>query len=153
MAADVMDEREYPLIQITSDDIAEANRLSLACPICGSGVENNAGNGALTPIVCEKCGTLYHRACWEQGGGKCAVLGCGHEKYYVYGRQLGPILRVKYTDLPAPSAVPGANGRDPGRRNRELKERQKREVERYRRPSLWSRFMRWLLEQIRINMD
>lgn len=143
-----MEEREYPLIQITSDDIAEANRLSLSCPICGSGVENNPETTALVPVVCEKCGTLYHRACWEQSGGKCAVLGCGHEKFHVYGRELGPVLRVKYTDLPTPSAV---NGRDPGRRTRELKERQKREVERYRRPGLLSRFLRWLLNQIRIN--
>lgn len=145
-----MEEREYPLIQITNEDITEANQLSLACPICGSGVENNPESAAFTPVVCEKCGTLYHRACWEQSGGKCAVLGCGHEKYHVYGRELGPILRVKYTDLPTPSAV---NGRDPGRRTRELKERQKREVERYRRPGLLSRFMRWLLNQIRINMS
>jgi hypothetical protein len=142
-----MNEREYPLIQITNDDIAEANRLSLSCPICGSGVENNAESAALTPVVCEKCGTLYHRACWEQSGGKCAVLGCGHDKYHVYGRELGPILRVKYTDLPTASAV---NGRDPGRRTRELKAQQKRQVEQMRRPGLLARLWQWLLDQIRV---
>jgi hypothetical protein len=145
-----MDEREYPLIQITNDDIVEANRLSLSCPICGSGVENNPESAALTPVVCDKCSTLYHRACWEQSGGKCAVLGCGHNQYHVFGHQLGPLLRVKYTDLPTPSSVSSANGRDPGRRTRELKERQKREVERYRRSGPLSYFMRWLLNQIRI---
>jgi hypothetical protein len=141
-----MDEQLHPLIQITADDIVEANRLSLHCPICAGAVENNLDGEVLRPVVCAKCGTLYHKACWEQSGGKCAILGCGHAKYRVYGRDYGPALKVKYTDLAAPSA----NGREPARATRRLKEEQKRQVERLRRPSLLARFWRWLLDQIKI---
>lgn len=140
-----MDEQELPLIQITEDDVAEANQLSLHCPICVSAVENNL-NGDLTPVVCAKCGTLYHKACWEQSGGKCAILGCSHDKFHVYGRSFGPALKVKYTDLPQQ-----VNGRSDSRRTRRLKEQQKREVEQLRRPGLLQRLWQWLLNQIRID--
>lgn len=141
-----MNEQEYPLIQITAEDIAEANRLSLNCPICASAVENNLDGEALRPVVCAKCGTLYHKLCWEQSGGKCAILGCGHDKYHVYGRMLGPALKVKYTDLPHPSA----NGGAPSRRTKRLKEQQRRQVEQLRRPSLLQRLWQWLLDQIKV---
>lgn len=142
-----MDEQENPLIQITDDDIKEANRLSLHCPICASAVENNPENQALIPVVCAECGTLYHKACWEQSGGKCAILGCDHNKYYIYGRNVEPTLTIKYTDLP----VPSANGRRGGsRQTKRLKDEQRRQVERMRRPGLWRRLWQWLLDQIRI---
>jgi hypothetical protein len=101
---------------------------------------------ALTPVVCARCGTLYHKQCWEQSG-RCAILGCGHDKYIVHGRDLGPAIKVKYTDLPAPSA----NGREPSRQTKRLKEQQRRQVEQLRRPTLLQRLWKWLLDQIRIN--
>src|SRR5687767_12103608 len=108
-----MDE-ELPLIHITADDIAEANRLSLNCPICAGAVENNiTNNDALTPVVCGRCQTLYHRACWGQNGSKCAILGCGHTQSYVYGSNSTRPLQIKYTDLPrdVPRQPASVNGR------------------------------------------
>lgn len=140
-----MDEQENPLIRITNNDISEANRLSLSCPICSNAVENHTDGEALIPVVCDQCGTLYHRLCWDQSGGKCAVLGCGSTKFHVHGTDLGPVLKVKYTDLPAHSA----NGRPSvNARNRKLKEEQRRQV---RNMTLFQRFWRWLLDQIKVN--
>lgn len=140
-----MDVQENPLIRITDNDISEANRLSLSCPICGNAVENHTDGEALVPVVCDKCGTLYHRACWEQSGGKCAVLGCGSVKFHIHGMDMGPVLKVKYTDLPAHSA----NGRpSTSAQTRRLKEEQRRQVQNM---TLFQRFWRWLLNQIKIN--
>ncbi len=140
-----MDAKEYPLIRITDTDIAQANQLSLSCPICGNAVENHTDGAALVPLVCDKCGTLYHRACWEQSGGKCAVLGCGSDKFHIYGKDTKPVLKVKYTDLPAPP-VNGRTG--PSAQTRRLKEEQRRQVQRM---TLFERFWKWLLDQIKIN--
>lgn len=140
-----MEEQEFPLIRITNNDISEANQLSLSCPICGSAVEDHVDGAALVPIICDQCGTLYHRACWEQSGGKCAVLGCGSTKFHIHGMDNTPVLKVKYTDLPAHSA----NGRPSiNAQNRRLKEEQRRQV---RNMTLFERFWRWLLNQIKIN--
>ncbi|MFN2137653.1 MAG: RING finger protein [Candidatus Promineifilaceae bacterium] len=141
-----MEEQQNPSLRITDDDIVEANRLSLHCPICASAVEKNIDGAAFIPVVCASCGTLYHKACWEQSGGKCAILGCGHDAYQVYGQDLGPALKLNYEDL----ARPSSNGRDPARTSRRLKEAQKREVEAMRRPGLLQRFFQWLLDQIRV---
>jgi hypothetical protein len=141
-----MEEQELPLIQITQDDIAEANRLSLHCPMCAGAVENHVDDEALRPVFCASCKTLYHKACWEQGGGKCAILGCDHDKYIVHGTYRKPILTISKADLP----VPSPNGRKPGRRTRRLKEQQRRQVEQLRRPSLLRRLWQWLLDQITI---
>lgn len=99
----------------------------------------------LQPVICAKCGTLYHKTCWEQGGGKCAVLGCGHDKFKVHGVPASPVLSIKYTDLPKPVV----NGRS-SQQTKRLKEQQRREVEQLRRPSLLQRLFKWLLDQIRI---
>ena len=141
----VMEEREYPPLRITEHDISEANQLSLSCPICGNAVENHTDGAALVPVVCDKCGTLYHRACWQQSGGKCAVLGCGSDKFHIYGLDTRPVLKVKYTDLPAPP-VNGRTG--PSAQTRRLKEEQRRQVQRM---TLFQRFWKWLLDQIKIN--
>ncbi len=138
-----MEEHENPFLRITEHDISEANQLSLSCPICGNAVENHTDGAALVPVVCDKCGTLYHRACWERSGGKCAVLGCGSDKFHIYGKNTKPVLKVKYTDLPAPSA----NGA-PSAQTRRLKEEQRRQVQRM---TLFQRFWKWLLDQIKIN--
>jgi hypothetical protein len=144
-----MDEQQNPLMRITADDIAEANQLSLHCPICASAVEKNVDGDELRPVVCASCGTLYHKACWERSGGKCAVLGCGHDKYRLYGRDLGPALQVHYDDIRR--AAPSTNGSGPSARTRRLKDEQKRQVEQLRRPGLLQRFFQWLLNQIRIS--
>lgn len=138
-----MTEHENPPIQITLDDVQAANQLSLHCPMCASAVERNVTDPDLQPVVCANCGTLYHKACWEQNGGKCAILGCNHSECHIYGVETAPILKIRYSDLPA------QNGRSPSRERR-LKEEQKRQVERLRRPGLLSRFWRWLLNQIQI---
>lgn len=146
-----MTEQENPFIQITVDDISEANRLSLHCPICGSPVENHAAEPALTPVVCGSCKTFYHQACWEQSGGKCAILGCDHEKYLVYGRSSKPALTISYSDLPT---MPTPNGRrGQTRRTKDLKREQQRQIEQLRRPGLLQRLWQWLLDQIRIGEE
>lgn len=139
-------ERELPLIQISADDIAEANRLSLHCPMCAGAVEDHVVDELLQPVLCAQCKTLYHRACWDQGGGKCAVLGCDHDKYIVYGMHRKPVLSISYADLPPVSP----NGDRPTRRNKRLKAEQRRQVEQLRRPSLLQKLWRWLLDQIQI---
>lgn len=141
-----MDARELPLIQITEKDIAEANRLSLHCPMCAGAVENNVDDEALYPVICANCKTLYHKACWEQGGGKCAILGCNHGKYIRHGTTTRPVLTIRPADLPEPSA----NGRKPSAHAKRLKAEQRRQVEQLRRPSLLRRLFQWLLDQIRI---
>ncbi len=140
-----MDEQEMPSLTITNSDIQAANQLSLHCPICANPVEKFVEERELLPVVCAKCGTLYHKVCWEQGGGKCAVLGCGHDKFKVYGTPTSPVLSIKYTDLPRPSA----NGRS-SQQTKRLKEEQRRQVEELRRPSLLARLFKWLLDQIKI---
>ena len=42
-------------IKITEEDIAEANRLSLSCPICASAVEKNTNNPSLRAVICANC--------------------------------------------------------------------------------------------------
>jgi hypothetical protein len=110
-------------IHITDEDIAEANRLSLSCPICASAVEKNITNDSLKPVICANCQTLYHRTCWEQNGGKCATLGCGHEESYPYGTELGPRLTISYSDLPKHVPKPTVS---PNGRSKELKAQEKR---------------------------
>lgn len=151
-AYDTMTEHENPPIQITLDDISEANRLSLHCPICASPVENNPEETALVPVVCGGCKTLYHRACWEQSGGKCAILGCNHDKYLVYGRPTKPEFIIRHSDIPA---APAPNGRPEriSQHTKELKREQQRQVEQLRRPSLLQRLWQWLLDQIRVGPD
>jgi Prokaryotic RING finger family 1 len=140
-----MDEQEMPPLTITNNDIQAANELSLHCPICANPVEKFVDGADLRPVVCAKCGTLYHKACWEQGGDKCAVLGCGHDKYNVHGAATNPVLSIKYTDLPRHSA----NGRSS--RTKRLKDEQRRQVEQMRRSgSLLRRLFQWLWDQIKV---
>jgi hypothetical protein len=118
-------------IQITTDDIAEANRLSLNCPICAGAVENHIDQDGLAPVVCAKCQTLYHHACWGQNGGKCAILGCGHDKCYPYGVDRGPLLKITHSDIPrdVPRMVTD--------RSKKLKEQERRMQREAKRRSFW----------------
>jgi hypothetical protein len=92
------------LITITTEDINEANQLSLHCPICVGPVERNVAEDDRRPVVCTRCDTLYHRACWEQNGGKCAILGCGHGECRPYGTQ-GHVLKITASDIPSDADV------------------------------------------------
>ncbi len=118
-------------IQITETDIAEANRLSLSCPICAGAVEKNVPEASLAPVVCLQCGTLYHKACWEQHGGKCAVLGCEHKEARPYGTDIGPRLTITNADISKHRPyAPSINGR-----TKRLKEQEK---QRQRESGFWS---------------
>jgi hypothetical protein len=137
-------EREEPLLHISEQDITEANRLSLSCPICASAVENNVDSSALMPVVCANCQTLYHRACWEQNGRKCAVLGCEHKTAQPYGTALGPRLIIKHSDLPRHvPRRPSPNGR-----YRALKEAEKRRQREETGGSFWNSLFQNILRAI-----
>lgn len=92
------------LITITPQDVREANQLSLACPICANPVERSSEHEQLRPVTCTRCGTLYHRVCWDQNGGKCAILGCGHTECRPFGTQ-GPVIKISAEDIPSEAEV------------------------------------------------
>lgn len=100
------------LLRITDADINEANQLSYACPICAGPVENSPAEAELSPVVCIDCDTLYHRACWEQNGGKCAILGCTSNEVRPYGVAAG-MITISVDDVPSELEV--------NRRNKRLK--------------------------------
>lgn len=137
-----MDEGSF--IRITDEDVAEANRLSLSCPICASAVEDNVDVAAIRPVVCSKCHTLYHKTCWEQNGNKCATLGCGHTECYPYGTEIGPRLKIRYSDLP--KHVPQAAS--PNGRFKELKEQQRRLQEQASAGEFWKSLFSRILRAI-----
>lgn len=117
------------LLRITADDIAEANRLSLNCPICAGAVEKHTRAAGMAPVFCTECQTLYHEACWEQNGGKCAILGCESTTYRRHGAvDLGPVLTIEQKDIPrvAPRPGPSLNGRT--KRLKQDEQRMHREV-------------------------
>ena len=141
------DVTEAPLIHISLDDIAEANMLSLHCPICAGPVENYTEEPALQPVVCGKCGTLYHRICWEQKGNKCAILGCEHNEYRVHGTRPDPVLVIKDRDLPREKQSAN-NGINPN--TKRLKEEQRQAYREMQQRGFWSLFWDWLLRAIKI---
>ncbi len=145
-----MEEEELPPIEITFDDIKEANQLSLHCPICAGPVSRHVEEDALRPVLCGECGTLYHKACWHQSGGTCAVLGCNHTEFIVYGQATGDILQIKYTDL---SQRPSANNKAPSARTKDLKHEQRRRVEQMETPGFWQKIWAWLFNQIKILIE
>lgn len=135
-------------IKITAHDISEANQLSLHCPICAGAVEKNAARSELVAVYCTSCETLYHRACWEQNGASCAVLGCSGESYRIHGElELGPVLTVRRSEIPhaAPAPAIGQNGR-----NRRLKEDERRLHKELRRRSFLRDLWYGLLRAIRL---
>ncbi|MDJ0756235.1 MAG: hypothetical protein QNJ45_22080 [Ardenticatenaceae bacterium] len=132
-----MEEQENPFMRITLDDVNEANQLSLHCPICANPVERYADDPGLQPVECISCGALYHKTCWEQAGGACAMIGCEEKTYRLFGQIEAPVLTVNMKDLP----------RDEVRANKRLKDIERR---RQRERSLFARFFNWLLRQIRI---
>lgn len=142
-----MNENE-DLIRVTLDDIAEANQLSLNCPICAGAVEQHAPRGEMRAVYCASCETLYHQACWEQNGAKCAVLGCAGTTFKVHGTvDLGPVLTVARADIPreAPAPYVPTNGR-----TRRLKEDERRLQRELKRRGFWRNLWQGLLRAIRL---
>ncbi len=128
-------------ITISDNDINEANQLSLHCPICADSVERHPNADAMKPVVCAKCGTLYHKACWAQAGGKCAILGCGSKEQYLFGQDFGNLVKITYDDLPKKGRPqPSLNGR-----NKRLKREEKQ-----RNEGWWSKLFKRLLQAIKI---
>lgn len=138
-----MDENEE-VLRITAEDVEEANRLSLNCPICAGPVEKHAERPAMAAVYCTACRTLYHHVCWEQNGGSCAVLGCENDSYKRYGVfDLGPALTIDHKDVsreaPYPPGFPnGETGR--------LKRQEKATAGR----SFWGDLWRNLLRAIKL---
>ena len=132
-------------ITITTDDVQEANQLSLHCPICAGAVERNVQTSALTPVVCTKCGTLYHEACWVQSGGKCAILGCGSTKYRAYGEDTGPVLKISINDLPKDHRRSPLNSTE-----KRIKAEERRRAREQYNPSWLARWVQRLLRAIKI---
>lgn len=92
-----MDEDNF--LRITTNDITEANQLSTQCPICAGPVERYPENPDLTPVGCGECETMYHRLCWQNSGGQCAVLGCNHTTCQPIGEVAGDILTLNSSDM------------------------------------------------------
>jgi hypothetical protein len=67
---------------------------------CGVCLQEMAG-GALVP--CPKCGTAYHRECWDFNRRKCAVYGCWKSPFPK--RPLGPAQR--HADIFNPYVMAG----------------------------------------------
>jgi hypothetical protein len=142
----IMNEQDE-VIRITSEDIAEANQLSLNCPICAGAVEKNVERSEVAPVYCTECETLYHRACWEQNGAHCAVLGCKGTTVRRYGAlNLEPALTIDHRDIARhpPRTVPSPEGRT----KRLKREEQQRQQE--QRHGFWYQLWHSLLRAIRI---
>lgn len=142
-----MNENE-DVIRVTLDDVTKANQLSLHCPICAGAVEQHASRREMQAVYCADCETLYHRACWEQNGAKCAVLGCSGTTFKVHGAvDLGPVLTVAHADIPreAPAPYVPKNGR-----TRRLKEDERRLQRELKRRSFWQNLWQGLLRAIRL---
>lgn len=136
------------LIKITPEDVSQANQLSLHCPICAGAVEQNSPRQETVAVYCDTCETLYHQACWEQNGAKCAVLGCAGTTYRRHGAvDLGPVLTVTRSDIPREAPMPRAstNGR-----TRRLKEDERRLQRELKRRSLFGNLWRSLLRAIKL---
>ena len=101
---------EDDVLRITEDDIDRANQLSLACPICAGPVENSPEHRELRPVRCTDCDTLYHSTCWEQNGGKCAILGCTSTEVVPYGA-MAETLKISISDVPSEAQVNRQNKR------------------------------------------
>ena len=129
------------LLRITEKDIAEANQLSLSCPICAGAVEKSSSNSSLLPVFCANCHTLYHKACWEQNDGKCATLGCEHTKCHPYGTETGPTLVLTYSDIP--KHVPQTSS--PNGRATKLKAQQRKQRDEMKNRDSWRNLLSRIL--------
>ena len=135
-----MSEVEGEPIKITLDDIEQANQLSEACPVCFGPVYRTYESIDLKPVECAACETVYHKACWDHAGGKCAMVGCDSTRVRSYDSQSTGGVVINQTDF--------------RERGPEITEELKRQQQEMRRQlesgSLLGRFLRWLIRQIRI---
>lgn len=138
-----MNEIENAPITITSDDITNANQLSLGCPICGNPVERYVTDPNLVPVECADCGTLYHRLCWEQGASKCAMIGCTSKRYKLYAEEMSTVLTISANDL-------GRERITPDKTTKKLKEQERQVRDELYGRSIFRIFFDWLLRQIKI---
>ena len=129
-------EDENDLLRITIDDIDSANQLSLACPICAGPVENSPEAVEMTPVICVDCDTLYHRTCWDQNGGKCAILGCTSTTVRSYGVEI-ETLTISMGDVPSEAEVSRKN-KGLKRAERERMQRTGQQVQSPRSNGFWS---------------
>ena len=92
---------ENDMITTSLDDIEDANQLSLACPICAGSVNKYVSEPEMQPVICIDCGTLYHKLCWRQNGGKCAVLGCNSVRARAYSDEVAqaPIMTLSPAEI------------------------------------------------------
>lgn len=135
-------------IQISAEDILEANRLSLNCPICAGAVERNASRPEMRAVYCTSCETLYHLACREQNGDKCAVLGCDGSEYRLYGVvDLGPVLKIRRSDIPREAPQPRIS---PNGRTKRLKRGERRMQRELKRRTFWRDLWQTLLRAIKL---
>ncbi|MDX1663226.1 MAG: hypothetical protein R3272_05485 [Candidatus Promineifilaceae bacterium] len=135
-----MSEQEE-LIRITVEDVTEANRLSLNCPICASPVDKYPDEAAMAPVFCTDCETLYHHACWEGTSGPCAVLGCQGESHRLYHTvDLEPALRISRRDLPTTRSRPRVTVNGSTRRLKRDEKRQRQARSFWR--GLWENLLR-----------
>jgi hypothetical protein len=136
------------VIRITAEDIAEANKLSLNCPICAGAVEKNFDRTDMVPVFCTACETLYHHACWHRNGARCAVLGCSGTEVRRYGSlNLEPALTIDHRDIARtpPRTIPVPNGR-----TEQLKRQEQRRRQEMQRGGFWRLLWENLLRAIRI---
>lgn len=141
-----MDENE--VLRITTEDVEEANRLSLNCPICAGPVEKHAARPEMAAVYCTACQTLYHHACWEQNGGTCAVLGCECQSYKRHGvYDLGPALTIDRKDISREAA---SRSGFPNGRTRRLKQQERRRQREGAGRSFWRDLWRNLLQAIKL---
>lgn len=127
-------------IKITIDDIDQADKLSDACPICVGSVHRAYEHRELKPVECAACETVYHKACWDQAGGKCAMIGCESTRVRAYDSQSAGGVVINQTDF-----------RERGPAVTEDLKRQQQEMRRQLESgSLLGRFLRWLIRQIRV---
>ena len=136
------------VLRITQDDIAEANKLSLNCPICAGAVEKNVDRPDMAPVYCTACETLYHHACWHRNGGHCAVLGCSGTEVRRYGAyDLEPALVIDHRDIARQPVrtIPSPNGR-----TKRLKREEHRRRQEAQRGGFWRLLWENLLRAIRI---
>ena len=97
-----MAEIEGEPIKITLDDIEQANKLSESCPMCAGPVYREYNDPAMAPVECASCETIYHRACWEQAGSKCAMVGCDSKQVKAYDAvQPAVSVSIRPTDIRA----------------------------------------------------
>ena len=139
-----MEEQEGEFLRITLDDINESNKLSLHCPICSSPVYRDEANPEMVPVECTDCEAIYHKACWQMAGGKCAIIGCDCKTSRAYAATPSVSEQPAISLNNVPNAAPVFSN------NTNRYKAQERQMQREMQGGLFRRLFEWLLRQIRI---